>query len=352
MAKDSRLTEIEQDREEQLNEVDQMYGEMLSNSQQYYDQQIEASKQYAEQQQQIQQEKTDFELQQIQQQKEEAQKESIKEQSGAYVDWQKQSNQYGVNAEQMAAAGLSRTGFSESSQVSMYNAYQNRVATAKAALTQAMTSYDNAMTTARLQNDALLAEIAANAYKEQAEIALQAFQYENSLLMQKESTKQAWTSIFDTRYAQMLDQINTERALAEQQRQANMAYNQWLQEQQAAKEQQQALWEALYGGNSTVTNSGSNIKITQPSVPDLSYTSYAGLTSREDAAEILRSAGLPSQAASLYTATEWSKHGSPYGSYATYLSVKLQQWGVSESTAMSYLRSKQQKGTAANTTSQ
>lgn len=308
MAKDSRLTQIEEDKKEQLNEIDQQYGEMISQSDQYYNQQIEASQQAAEQQQQAQQEKTDFEVQQIEQQKEQAQQDYIKEQSGAYADWQKQSNRYGVNAEQMAAAGLSRTGFSESAQVNMYNTYQNRVATARSAITQANTSYDNAITNARLQNNALLAEIAAQAYKEQAELALQAFQYKNSLLLQKEESKKAWTSIFDTRYAQMLDQINTERALAEQQRQANLAHYRWQQEQTAAQQQQQAWMDALYGDTASDTTQQKD-----------SSVNVSSIKSYSDAITALRSNGLGGSVRGLYKKEDFVKRGYSEGLYEAYL---------------------------------
>lgn len=323
MAKDSRLTGIEQDRDEQLNEIDQKFGEMVSNSDQYYNQQIEASKENAAQQQQIQQEKTDFEIQQIEQQKETAQQSYTKEQSGAYADWQKQSNRYGVNAEQMAAAGLSRTGFSESAQVSMYNTYQNRVATARSAFSQAVTNYDNAMTNARLQNNALLAEIAAAALKEQAELSLQAFQYKNSLLLQQESEKRAWTGIFDTRYAQMLDQINTERALAEQRRQANLAHSRWEQEQAFAREQyeaqqaqQQTYLNALYGDT------------TKANILDFTYkgntassmqSTISNIGSYSDAVNALRSNGLSGSVGGLYTRQEYINHGYAASMYDQYL---------------------------------
>lgn len=314
MAKDSRLTAIEQDRDEQLNEIDQKFGEMVSNSDQYYNQQIEASQKAAEQQQQIQQEKTDFEIQQIEQQKETAQQSYTKEQSGAYADWQKQSNRYGVNAEQMAAAGLSRTGFSESAQVSMYNTYQNRVATARSAFTQAVTNYDNAMTNARLQNNALLAEIAAAALKEQAELSLQAFQYKNSLLLQQESEKRAWTGIFDTRYAQMLDQINTERALAEQRRQANLAHSRWEQEQAFAREQyeaQQAQQQAYLNALSGNTTNGNTAAFMQ--------STLANIGSYSDAVNALRSNGLAGSVGGLYTRQEYINHGYAASMYDQYL---------------------------------
>lgn len=213
---DSRLTEIEEQKQAALNNVEQLYGGMIQESDRYYKDRIEASKQWAEQQQQIQNEQTDFALQQIEQQKEQAQQSYQKEQTAAYTDWMKQSNQYGANAEKMAAAGLAGTGYSESSQVRMYNAYQQRVATAKQSIDQALTNYTNAMTTARIQNNAALAQIAAEAFQQQLELSLQGFQYKNNLLLQKEQTRQNYDNTYYQRYMAMLDQINTERALAQQ----------------------------------------------------------------------------------------------------------------------------------------
>ena len=132
---------------------------------QYYQEQINASKEWADKQSQLQQEQTDFAIEKIEQQKEQAKQDYTKEQSGAYVDWQKQSgayvdwqkqsNQYGANAEAMASQGMAGTGYSESSQVSMYNTYQNRVTTAKEAYSRAILNYNNAITEARLQNNSL-----------------------------------------------------------------------------------------------------------------------------------------------------------------------------------------------------
>ena len=127
---DKRFAQVESDKKTALSDLEQTYAGMINNSDKYYQAQIDASKQWADKQTQLQQEQTDFAIEKIEQQKEQAKKDYTKEQSGAYVDWQKQSDQYGANAEQMAAQGLQNTGYSESSQVSMYNSYQNRVATA------------------------------------------------------------------------------------------------------------------------------------------------------------------------------------------------------------------------------
>ena len=135
---DQRFQEVEADKKLAIDEMNNTYNQMVGQSDQFYQDQINASRDYAQQQQDLQNQNTQFTIDTINQQKEQAEKDYTKEQSGAYVDWQKQSNQYGANAETMAAQGLQNTGYSESSQVSMYNQYQNRVATARESFSKAV----------------------------------------------------------------------------------------------------------------------------------------------------------------------------------------------------------------------
>ncbi len=239
---DKRFAEVEGDKQAALNEVDVTYGNMISNSDKYFDKQIEAAQDYADKQSQIQQEQTDFAIEQIEQQKADAKKDYTKEQSGAYVDWQKQSNQYGANAEAMAAQGMQNTGFSESSQVSMYNTYQNRVATARESYNRAVQNYNNAITEARLQNNAALAEIAYNALQKQLELSLQGFQYKNELLIAQSDKKFQLESEYHDRYQDVLAQINQENALAEEVRQHN---EQMAMEQKQLEEEQRQFNESM-----------------------------------------------------------------------------------------------------------
>ena len=218
---DKRFVTVQSDKSKAIAASDKMYDNMIKESDKYYQAQIDASKQWAEQQKQLQQEQTDFTIEQIEQQKEQETQDYTKEQSGAYVDWQKQSNQYGANAEQMAAQGMVNTGFAESSQVSMYNTYQNRVATARESYKRAILNYDNAIKDARLQNNAALAEIAYNALKEQLELSLQGFQYKNTLVMAKADKRTELDNTYYGRYQDVLKQINTENSLAEEVRQYN-----------------------------------------------------------------------------------------------------------------------------------
>lgn len=234
---DERFVEVERDKQQALTENEKLYDNMINNSDQYFDAQIEASKQWAEKQQQIQQEQTDFAIEQIEQQKQQAEKDFQKEQSAAFVDYKKQSNQYSAEAERMAAGGLTNTGFSETSQVSMFNAYQNRVAMARESINKATLNYDNAMKEARLQNSSKLAEIAFNAYQKELEIALQGFQYKNQLNLDKANQKQQIENTYYGRYQDVLAQINQENALAYQKAQDERNYQ--LQLQQLAEEKRQ-----------------------------------------------------------------------------------------------------------------
>ena len=229
---DKRFTEVNNQKNQALSELEKTYGGMINDSDKYYQAQIDASKQWADTQSQIQKQETDFAIQQIEQQKEQTEKDYTREQSGAYVDWQKQSSQHGVQAEQKASQGLQNTGYSESSQVSMYNTYQNRVATARESYNKAVQNYDNSITQARLQNNAKLAEIAYQALQSQLELSLQGFQYKNQLVLEKANKKTELENQYYQRYQNVLQQINTENALAEQIRQYNKSYA--LQEKQLA----------------------------------------------------------------------------------------------------------------------
>ena len=234
---DVRFAEVEADKKQALSEVEQTYAGIIGQTDKYYNAQIDASKQWADTQSQLQKENTDFTIEQIEQQKVQAQKDYTKEQSGAYVDWQKQSGAYGANAEQIAAAGMSGTGYSESSQVSMYNQYQNRVAVARESYNQAVLNYNNAIKDARLQNNAALAEIAYKALQQQLELSLQGFQYKNQLILEAQNKKTEIENTYYGRYMDVLNQINTENALAEEIRQYNQNYQLQLQQFEEQKRQ-------------------------------------------------------------------------------------------------------------------
>lgn len=216
---DDRFKNVESQKQDALNQVNNTYNNMINQSDKFYQDQIDAANKYADTQKQLQQENTDFLIEKVNQQKEQSKKDYIKEQTGAYVDWRKQSNQYGANAEEMAAKGLQNTGYSESSQVSMYNTYQNRVATARESFNRATLEYDNSIKEAMMANNSKLADIAYNALKTQLELSLQGFQYKNTLLETQINHQRDIDKDYYSRWQNVLSQMNTENQLKENIRQ-------------------------------------------------------------------------------------------------------------------------------------
>lgn len=234
---DEKLTNIQNEQVQKEAELTQSYDNMINNSDQYYNAQIEASKEWANKQSEIQQANTDFAIEKIEQQKEQANKDYTKEQKGAYADYAKQTSDYSVNAEQMAEAGLNNTGYSETSKVSMYNTYQNRITTARESYNQAVLNYNNSIKEAQLANNSALAQIAAEALQQQLELSLQGFQYKNTLIQTKQEQLANVSEMYNQRYQQMLSQINDELN-------RNMQYDTWKAEFDESNKQWQKEFEA------------------------------------------------------------------------------------------------------------
>lgn len=211
--RDTRLTDINKEKSIAIHGSNETYDDMITSSKAEFGKQSDAVDTWEKTQTDIQNEQTEFAIDKIEQNQEWARQDYIKEQSGAYTDWQKQSAQHGVNAEQMAAQGMTKTGYSESSLVSMYNTYQNRVATARESFQRADVEYKQMIAEARLQNSAALAEIANNALQKKLEISLAAMQYKNTLLLEKTKAKREIQDSYWNRYAQMYGFIQNENKM-------------------------------------------------------------------------------------------------------------------------------------------
>lgn len=224
---DQRFKDVQAEQTQKEAQIDQTYNNMISESDKHYNNQIQATKDYATQQSELQQANTNFAIQQIEQQKEQVQKDYTREQKGAYVDYMKQTKS---NAQNIANNGLTSTGYSESSLVSIYNTYQNRVASAKDSLNRSILNYNNSITQAQLANNERLAEIAFNALQTQNQLSQQAFEYKNSLILQKENALQQINDTYYARYQDVLSQINSEISLRMELDRIDREYDQWLRE--------------------------------------------------------------------------------------------------------------------------
>lgn len=189
----------------------------------------------------------------IEGQKEEARGDLADEQRGAYVDWKQATDPFGVNAEKMAANGLSGSGYSESSKVRMFQAYQSRKALAYKAFTKAMTEYNNQITMARSQNSVTIAQIASDAIKEKARIALEGFYYKNDLIIDKSKqimeTNRYYDGLWKDTYDTLWNREKDERDFLQRQEEERQAQANWQAEfdaDQAQAAQDQANWQAIF----------------------------------------------------------------------------------------------------------
>lgn len=334
---DERFQKVETEKQEALSQVEKTYSGLMDQSDAFYQNQIDATNQWEEEQKNLQQEQTDFALEQIEQQKEQAEKDYTREQSGAYVDWQKQSNQYGANAEKLASAGMAGTGYAESSQVAMYNAYQARVATARENFRLIIQDYDNDMTQARLQNNAALAQIAYDSLQKRLELELQSFLHKSELELQLQTQKQQTEDRYYARYQDVLAQINQENALAEQIRQ----YNASLAEDQ--RQFNASLAASLYdspGADTPIIDSTPTGSTLQSWEKSTNANLFTGSTYKE-ATEFLKKHGvLGNVATDLMSESKWNylkKNGDKsnsvrmYGNYASYVrafvNAAIEYWG-------------------------
>lgn len=179
------LKDNEAAKQGEINKVNEAYGKTASDYQAEVDKQQQQLEDYKAEQTRLQQEQTDFAIDKIEQQQEQAEKDYTKEQQAAYGDYKKQTDPYGANAEQMAAMGLSQSGYSESSNVAMYTAYQNRMAAARASIEQIKLTFENAIQEAKLTNDINLAKIAQETLEKSLALSMESIVYLGNLELEK-----------------------------------------------------------------------------------------------------------------------------------------------------------------------
>lgn len=135
-------------------------------------------------------------LSEIEQQKKYAQQEFNKEARGAYQDYQKAINPYGVQAENMFSNGLGNSGYSETSKLNAFNTYQNRYETARQSTDRMMDEFNNEMAQARLEGNREKAEVALNKLQTQMDNLWNQLSLDTSLTQNKVGYDQ-WLKEFE-----------------------------------------------------------------------------------------------------------------------------------------------------------
>lgn len=240
---DERLTTVEKEGTARKNEITENYNKMINDRDTYTQQQQANLENWQKQQTELQQAQTAHTIDKINQQKDQNAKDYQKEQKASYIDYMKQSNQYGANAEMLARQGLQNSGYQESSQVSMWNTYQNRVASARESYKKAVLEYDNMIKDAELSNNEALANIAQQKLEQSLQIALQGFEYKNNLTIQRDNKIDDIDTTYHAKYQDVLNQINREYEYEQEQKQWQEQQRQWQAEFDAAEKARQKEYE-------------------------------------------------------------------------------------------------------------
>lgn len=141
-------------------------------------------------QDQIVDKSTEQSVNRLNKQKNDLQEEAEKQASGLYTDYKKQSQQYGANQEQLVAQGLNNSGYAESSQVNLYNAYQKSV-----------TDVMNTNKKLKAEVDLSINEAYQNADIQKAQNQLAIYQQKSQLLMNE----------YNLRYQKYRDAVGDEQ---------------------------------------------------------------------------------------------------------------------------------------------
>lgn len=293
---DERFLQVEQEKQNELNKYNQTYDNLIAERNELTQQQQNYVDSWKDTQTQIANDNLNHQVNLYNQEKEKAEKEYQKEAKASYIDYQKETDRYGVSRENMVSNGLSNSGYAESSKVDMYNTYQNRVAIARESLNNIKLEFDNAIKEAQLSNNATLAELALQQMQQKLQIALEGFNYKDTQTQNKMNWEYNINNNYYDRYKDVENQINYENEQAEairqyneqmayQKEQAALAQQQWekeyaLQQQQLALQRQQAAEQKAYyesltngTGEGTSLDETNNNNTTKTAIPEGYYTS-------------------------------------------------------------------------------
>lgn len=219
----------------ELNNLTNSYNQNYDSQLENYNKLIQQQQDYIDKETQTlnsnQQKQTDYDIGIINQNKDQAAKDTDKELKSSYGDYMKQNNQYGGASETLASQGLATQGFAESSKIGMYSTWQNRVSTAKEALTKANVDFSNQINAALLKNDAAQAENSLNQLKQSYQLALSGFEFKENLYNAKNTYLQDLNNSYYSRNQDLESRIASYNSEL-----TNL--DKWEQEQAAAREQE------------------------------------------------------------------------------------------------------------------
>lgn len=180
---------------------------------------------------------TKIQTDELQYEKEKIDKDVNKTTSGLYTNWQKQANQYGVQAEQLAQQGLTNSGYAETTKTALYNTYQKNVTDTLNNARDLKKDYDFKIAQAKQQGSVQEAQAAVELYAQRLQLLTQNYelrQNREQYLYQQERDRisdNQWQRTFDEQVRQNeIENQWKQKQFDYQKQRDSISDNQWQQQ--------------------------------------------------------------------------------------------------------------------------
>lgn len=165
---------------------------------------------------------TQMQVDELNREKEKIDKDVTKTTQGLYSNWQKETNQYGVQAEQLAQQGLSNTGYAETTKTALYNTYQRNVTETLNNSRELKADYDFKISQARENGSVQQAQSALELYSQKMQLLTQ--NYELRQNKEKYLYQQQRDKVADQQWQKSFDQQAKQNEIENQWKQKNFDY--------------------------------------------------------------------------------------------------------------------------------
>lgn len=227
---------------------------LTNQTSQLYDQQME-------QQRNIVNTSTQQAIDEIERNKKKAEDEALKTNKALYADYQKQVNPYGVNAENLAAQGLNKSGLAETTRANYYNTYQNARTEAQNNANNIKADFDAQITQARQNGDLQLAQAALSMYQQKINDLYNTYnlKFNKDQFMYQKEQDALTQSNWEKEYEQALQQAQWQQAFNQaqfdyQKERDKVADEQWQKEYDLSKKASARSSGRSSGGGSSKDN--------------------------------------------------------------------------------------------------
>jgi len=199
-------------------------------------------------------------IDELERNKEKAQEEALKTNRALYTDYQKQINPYGVNAENLAEQGLSKSGLAETTKANYYNTYRNAKTEAQNNAKIIKADFDAKIAQARQNGDLQLAQSALEMYQQRISDLYNTYnlKFNQDQFKYKQSQDVLAQSNWEKEYEQALQQAQWQQAF----NQAQFDYNK---EQDALSQNN---WQQQFDYNKAINDRNYNYQVNRDNISD------------------------------------------------------------------------------------